>query len=55
MSKKKLSLIIAAGVLLIAVVGGSLAWFTSQDTETNHFTTGSINHEIVEYFDTTGP
>lgn len=55
MSKKKLSLIIAAGVLLIAVVGGSLAWFTSQDTKTNHFTTGSISHEIVEDFDTTGP
>lgn len=55
MSKKKLSLIIAAGVLATAVVGGSLAWFTSQDTETNHFTTGSINHEIVEDFDTTGP
>lgn len=55
MSKKKLSLVIAAGVLLIAVVGGSLAWFTSQDTKTNHFTTGSISHEIVEDFDTTGP
>lgn len=55
MSKKKLSLVIAAGVLLIAVVGGSLAWFTSQDTKTNHFTTGSISHEIVEDFNTTGP
>ena len=53
MNKKKLSITIAAGVLAITVVGGSLAWFTSTETKTSNFTTGSISHEIVEDFDET--
>ena len=55
MTKKKVSLIIAAGVLATALVGGSLAWFTDKDTATNHFKTGSIAHEIVEVFNPEGP
>ncbi len=54
MNKKKLSLMIAAGVLAVTVVGGSLAWFTSKDAETNHFSTGSISHKIVEDFNKKG-
>lgn len=51
MSRKKVSLIVAAGVLVTSLVGGSLAWFTSSDEVINNFTTGSIEHNIVEDFD----
>jgi len=46
-NKKKilvLSLIVA--MLAIAVVGGSLAWFTAEDEATNTFTIGSV--EIIQ-------
>lgn len=40
MNKKKLSALLLAGTLTAGVVGGTFAWFTSQDTVTNQFATG---------------
>ncbi|WP_217077933.1 BsaA family SipW-dependent biofilm matrix protein [Clostridium baratii] len=51
MKKKKLSLLIGVGILTVALIGGTLAWFTSKDNVTNKFTTGSIKHEILEKFE----
>lgn len=39
MNKKKLSALLLAGILTAGVVGGTFAWFTSQDTVTNQFAT----------------
>ena len=56
MHKKKIQALAVAGVLTVGVVGGTLAWFTSQDSVTNTFNTGSSNDEngkgikIVEKF-----
>lgn len=40
MNKKKLSALLLAGTLTAGVVGGTFAWFTSQDSVTNEFATG---------------
>lgn len=57
MNKKKLSALLLAGTLTAGVVGGTFAWFTSQDTVTNQFTTGKTDNDdpdagikIVEKF-----
>ena len=56
-NKKKFQVIAVAGLLTVGVVGGTLAWFTSQDKLTNKFTTGSINDpntdgvKIEEHFE----
>ncbi|MGL5439660.1 MAG: TasA family protein, partial [Filifactoraceae bacterium] len=42
MHKKKIQTLIAAGVLSVGIIGGTLAWFTSQDDITNVFNTGSV-------------
>ena len=39
MNKKKLSALLLAGTLTVGVVGGTFAWFTSQDSVTNKFAT----------------
>ena len=39
MNKKKLSTLLLAGVLAVGAVGGSFAWFTSNDIATNKFAT----------------
>ena len=41
MNKKKIQSLLVAGALSIGIIGGSLAWFTSQDNVTNIFKTGS--------------
>lgn len=43
MNKKKVSALLIAGVLSIGAIGGTLAWFTSQDSVTNAFQTGDTN------------
>ncbi len=43
MNKKKLSALLLAGTLTAGVVGGTFAWFTSQDSVTNQFTTGATD------------
>lgn len=41
MNKKfKYTSLVAAGAVTLGLVGGTLAWFTSQDVETNVFSTG---------------
>ena len=58
MNKKKIQALAVSGVLTVGVIGGTLAWFTSQDQLTNKFNTGSNNSEesktgikIVEEFE----
>ena len=45
MHKKKIQALAVAGVLTVGVVGGTLAWFTSQDSVKNTFNTGASNDE----------
>ena len=40
MNKKKIAVLLVAGVMTVGVVGGTLAWFTSWDSVTNVFETG---------------
>lgn len=48
-TKKKLfTLMLVIMLLSIAVVGGSLAWFTAEDEATNVFTVGTIGIEQIE-------
>ena len=42
MKKKILAISLVVALLAIAIVGGSLAWFTAEDEVTNTFTVGSI-------------
>lgn len=44
-NKKKFQVLAVAGVLTVGVVGGTLAWFTSQDKLTNKFETGAIKEQ----------
>lgn len=67
MNKKKIAALLIAGTLTVGVVGGTFAWFTSSDSVTNKFSTGTVTDpetpgnpdagiEIEENFpgDTTG-
>ena len=61
MNKKRIVTLLMAGVLTLGVVGGTFAWFTSQDTVTNSFETLGNNGgdhrgdiEIGEEFDNDG-
>ena len=50
-AKKKLfTLMLVIMLLSIAVVGGSLAWFTAEAKVTNTFTVGSVEVKINEDF-----
>ena len=59
MNKKfKYTSLVAAGAVTLGLVGGTLAWFTSQDEVTNHFSTvgnnqddGDSSIKIAEEFD----
>lgn len=48
--KKLLSVMLIIALLAIAVVGGTLAWFTDEDEVTNTFTVGSIEIKQNEVF-----
>ena len=49
MKKKGLALVLALALLVIGVVGGTLAWLTAKsDTVTNTFTTSDIKVELKE-------
>ena len=50
MKKKIVSLCLVAALAATAVVGGTLAYFTDTDTETNVFTAGNIKIDIEEIF-----
>ena len=51
MKKKILALVLCVAMLAIALVGGTLAYFTDTDTETNVFTTGNVAIDLIEVFD----
>ena len=51
MKKKVFALSIVMVLLAIAVVGGSLAWFTDTDSAKNTFTVGSVEIKQIEVFD----
>ena len=53
MKKKVFALSIVMVLLAIAVVGGSLAWFTDTDEVKNTFTVGSVEIKQIEVFDET--
>ena len=44
MNIKKVGALAAAGLMTVGVVGGTLAWFTSNDSVTNIFNTGKANN-----------
>lgn len=50
MKKKILSLCLVVALAATAVIGGTLAYFTDTDTETNVFTAGDIAIDIEEIF-----
>ena len=50
MKKKILSLCLVLALGATAVIGGTLAYFTDTDTETNTFTAGNIAIELEEVF-----
>lgn len=51
MKKKILALAMAAIMLIVAVVGGTLAYFTDSDAENNVFTVGNIDIDLREHKD----
>ncbi|MBQ2887842.1 MAG: hypothetical protein IJE29_02825 [Firmicutes bacterium] len=50
MKKKFLSLALAVGLLATAAIGGTLAYFTDTDAQTNTFTTGNVAIDLWEDF-----
>ena len=48
MKKKLMALAVVAAMLAIAVVGGTLAYFTDEDEKTNTFTTAKIDISLNE-------
>ena len=51
MKKKILAMCLCVAMLAIAIVGGTLAYFTDTDAETNVFTTGNVDIDLIEVFD----
>lgn len=52
MNKRKI-LMLALSIMMVAVlaVGGTLAYFTDNDSATNVFTTGNVDIDLIETFD----
>ena len=50
MKKKILAMCLCVAMLAIAIVGGTLAYFTDTDTQTNVFTNGNIEIQLNEVF-----
>lgn len=51
MKKKIIAMCLCVAMLAIAIVGGTLAYFTDTDAETNVFTTGNVAIDLIEVFD----
>ena len=51
MKKKILALCLVVALAATAVIGGTLAYFTDTDTETNTFTVGNVKIDLVEEFE----
>lgn len=50
MKKKILALCVVISLTAVAIIGGTLAYFTDTDTETNVFTSGDIKIDLIEDF-----
>ena len=48
MKKKLIAISLVVAMLAVAVIGGSLAYFTDTDEETNTFTVGNVKIELLE-------
>lgn len=48
MKKKIVALTLVVAMLAIAIVGGTLAYFTDTDEETNTFTAGGVKIDLIE-------
>lgn len=48
MKRKILALVLCVAMLAIAVVGGTLAYFTDDEAKTNTFTVGNVNITLTE-------
>lgn len=48
MKKKILALCVVISLAAVAIIGGTLAYFTDDDAETNTFTVGSVDIELIE-------
>lgn len=51
MKKKLVAISLVVAMLAVAVIGGSLAYFTDTDKETNTFTIGNVAIDLLETFD----
>ena len=51
MKKKLLAIGLAVAVLAVTIVGMSIAYFTDTDQETNTFTVGNVQIDLIELFD----
>lgn len=52
MKKKIFAIVLCVAMLAIAIVGGSLAYFTDTDAQTNVFTYGNVKVDLFEDFNT---
>lgn len=50
MKKKVLALVLCVAMLAIAIVGGTMAYFTDEGEATNVFTVGSVKIELIESY-----
>lgn len=48
MKKKILALCVVISLVVVAIIGGTLAYFTDNDAETNTFTVGSVEIDLIE-------
>ena len=48
MKKKLLALCLVVALAATAIIGGTLAYFTDHDTETNTFTVGNVKIDLIE-------
>ena len=55
MKKKILAFAMVFALAAVAVVGGSLAYFTDTDAKDNTFTTGNVDIELIENFGDNNP
>ena len=55
MKKKLLAFAMVFALSAVAVVGGSLAYFTDTDAKDNTFTTGNVDIELIENFGDNNP
>lgn len=55
MKKKITAIALVVCLVAVAVVGGSLAYFTDTDAKTNVFTTGNVDIQLIENFGDNDP